>query len=158
MADWRKGLRKQRRKSDPCSAPGPLDWNEAPRLGPFSQGKESAEPTRTTLLPDHSSDTQGPETLMCRVYVGRLPRFTLQGEACLGCRLSVGDYMELGWPCGTLKAPLSPGEAGDGKGGEAGRGWGVQVGELRGPASLHCPVQNSRKPENSQFEPGFPDP
>lgn len=65
--------------------------------------------------------------------------------------------MELGWPRGALKAPPSQGEAGDGKGGEAGSRRGVWVGELRGPASLHCPMQNARKPENSPFEPGFPD-
>lgn len=128
-----KGLENKGRVA-PCSAPGPLDWNEAPSLGPYSQGKESAEPTRTTLLPDHSSDTQDPETLTCRVCVGHLPRSTLQGEACLGCRLSVGDYMELGWPRGALKAPPSQGEAGDGKGGEAGSGRWVWVRRAQRPS------------------------
>ena len=72
----------------------------------------------------------------------------------------MGDYAELGpadWggPVVLPKPFPAEGEAEDGKGGAA--GWGRGLGERRGPISLHCPEQNSKKPGNSKFQPGLPD-
>lgn len=57
--------------------------------------------------------------------------------------------------CMLPKLLMVEGEVGDVKG--SGAGWGQELGEHRGTFFLRCPVQNSKKPENSKFEPGLLD-